>query len=262
MGLKYLCTMRLFTHKEPSDFEHPEEGPRFIHCQHLCLGPMTSRAIHFSSFTSTSSSKFRHSSAWSTPHIICTTTMTVTKLPRTRNKGMLSQCPPPLSWPNDTAIGPRRPRLELLRQATRNRQQHRMSDLSASARRNIPNPAVQHPPLHSQAPRASGFSRHKAHKRTHHSTQRSNASNLSRKPSEQNEKLVVQNPSPDATRRPKASKVSSNSLTGKKGDAKSLKDDHMGKPSLLFPLLSLTHTSKIPPPTFETDTPTQRHPNP
>ena len=151
--------------------------------------------------------------------------MAVTKLPRTHDGTLLQS--PPLSWPNNTAVGPRRPCLGLFRQATRNRQQHRMSNLSASSRHNQPKPTL-HSPLPSQAPRASGYSRHKAFKRTDHSTQQSKAPKIWSKPPKQNEKLGVQDPSPHATQLSKTSEVPSNSLTTKKADAKSQKDKHMG----------------------------------
>lgn len=120
--------------------------------------------------------------------------MVVTKLPRTPT-GMISQGPP-LSWPNDTAIGPHRPRLGLLKKATQNRQQHRISNLSASSRRNFSKP-THHAPLHSQVLSASRYSRYKAHKRTDHSTQQSKAApRVSGKPPKRIEKLRVQKPPP------------------------------------------------------------------
>lgn len=166
--------------------------------------------------------------------------MAVTKIPRTRT-AMMSQRPP-LSWPNDLAIGPRRPRLGLLRKATQNRQQHRISNLSASSRRNAPKP-THHPLLHSQLPSASGYSRYKAHKLTHHSTQQSKVPRASGKPPKQIEKLGAQKPPPHATQRFEASQVSSNSLTNKKEGAKSQKDDHTGKSSLPYSLTSKRHSS-------------------
>ncbi|KAF6219608.1 hypothetical protein HO133_004077 [Letharia lupina] len=161
--------------------------------------------------------------------------MAVTKLLRTR-KGILSHGPP-LSWPNDTTIGPRRPRLGLLRQATHNHRQHRISDLSASSRHKAPK-LIHHPHLRSRAPQASSYSRYKAHKRTHHSTQQSKAPKVSGKPPKQIEKLVVQKPPPHATQLPKASQVSSSSLINKKKDAMSQKNNHTGKPSHPPPLTS------------------------
>lgn len=166
--------------------------------------------------------------------------MAVTKLPRTR-KGMLSQAPP-LSWPNDTTIGPRRPHLGLLRRATHNRQQHRISNLTASSRYNMPKP-THHSPSRSRAPRASGQSRYKAHKRTHHSAQQSKAPRVSGKSPKQTEKLATPKPLPHARKQPKASQVPSSSLMDKKADTTSQKDNQKGKliPPSPFP------TSKQPP---------------
>ncbi|CAF9911262.1 hypothetical protein IMSHALPRED_009980 [Imshaugia aleurites] len=139
--------------------------------------------------------------------------MAVTKLPRTR-KGILSRGPP-LSWPNDTTLGPRRPRLGLLRQATHNSQQHRISNLSASPRHNVPRPT--HPSsLRSQPPRASGSSRYKAHKRTHGSKQHSKTPTVSGNPPKQNENPVIQNPPPHPTQLPEVPHLSSTSLTANK----------------------------------------------
>ncbi|KAL9072611.1 MAG: hypothetical protein Q9161_003469 [Pseudevernia consocians] len=163
--------------------------------------------------------------------------MAVTKLPRTR-KGMLSQGPP-LSWPNDTVIGPRRSRLGLLRQATLNRQQHRISNLSARSSDNGPK-LTRHPSLRSKAPQVSGYSRYKAHKRNHSSTQQSKAPKVSGKPPKQNGKLGATKPPPHATQLPQASQVSSNSLIEKKEDAKSQKDNHIGNLSPPPPLTSKT----------------------
>lgn len=112
------CTMALSTKR--ISFERSPGRISILPGQHLCLGRLvTSRVIHFFEFYSTTSPNLSSSSAQSTirnlHHI-----MAVTKLPRTR-KGTPSQGPP-LSWPNDTTIGPRRPRLGLLRHATHNRQ--------------------------------------------------------------------------------------------------------------------------------------------
>ena len=148
--------------------------------------------------------------------------MAVTK-PRTR-KGTISQRPP-LSWPNDIAIGRRRPHLGLLRQATYNSHQHRMSNLSASSKRNI-SKSTQHATLHSQAPRASSFSSYQAHKRTHRSTQKSQGPRVSGKPPKRNKK-----PGPHATQPWKKSKVPSNSSTDAEKAAKSQKASPIGEPS-------------------------------
>ena len=158
--------------------------------------------------------------------------MAVTKLPRTR-KGTLSQGPP-LSWPNDTAIGRRRPNLGLLRQATHNRQQRRLSNSPASSKENISKP-IQHPAVRSQARRASGYSRYKAHKRTHRLTQQPTVPRVFGKPPKQNK-----GPAPHPTQLRKRSKLSSSLLIDGKDDAKSQKDGHIGKSSLSLSLTLYT----------------------
>ena len=171
--------------------------------------------------------------------------MAVTK-PRTR-KGTISQHPP-LSWPNDIAIGRRRPHLGLLRQATYNSQQHRMSNLSASSKRNI-SKSTQRASPHSQAPRASKFFRYKAHKRTHRSTQESQGPRVSGKPPTKTKK-----PGPHATQPWKKSKVPSNSPTGAKKDANSQNDSPIGEPSSLSPF-----SPHIENQTSDSLTPAQQH---
>lgn len=161
--------------------------------------------------------------------------MAVTKLPRTR-KGTISQAPP-LSWPNDTAIGRRRPSLGLLRQATHNRQQRHLSTLPASLKQIVPRPA-QHSAVRSQASRASSHPRYKVHKRTHHSTQQSTAPRFSGKPPKQNK-----GPAPHSTQ---LRKHSSNSLIDEKEDAKSQKDSHISTSSLPSPLTPKTLQIDIP----------------
>ena len=164
--------------------------------------------------------------------------MVVTKLPRNR-KGTLSQGPP-LSWPNDIAIGRHRPHLGLLRQATQNHQQHRMSNLSASSKHNIAEP-TQDTSLYSQAPRAPSFSRYKAHKRTHHSTQEQQEPRVSGKTPKQDKK-----PGPQASQPRKRSTVPGNSRSEAKKDAKSQKDSHIGEHYLHSPLTAKATSDSQP----------------
>lgn len=165
--------------------------------------------------------------------------MAVTKLPRTR-KGTISQGPP-LSWPNDTAIGRRRPNLGLLRQATHNRQQRRLSTLPATSKQNVPRP-VQHSAVRSQASKASGYPRYKTHKRIHHPAQQPTASRFSGKAPKQNKGLA-----PHSTQLRKHSKLSRNSLIDEKEDAKSQKDSHISTSSPPSPLTSNTLQTNNPP---------------
>lgn len=162
--------------------------------------------------------------------------MAVTKHPQTR-RGVQD---PQLSWPNNTAMGSRRPSLKLLKKATHNRHKNRISNLSASSGNNVPKP-TDHLPLHSQASRASGYSRHKVHKRAHRLEQQIKAPKVSGIPPTQNEKSVAQHSISHATQLPKASQGSSNSLTDNKAAANSHEDNHIGNPS---PPSSLT--SNIP----------------
>ena len=159
--------------------------------------------------------------------------MAVTKLPR-RRKGTLPQRPP-LSWPNDTVIGRRRPHLGLLRQATHNSQQRRLSELSASSKRNVSKP-IRLPALHSQAPQASDYSRYKAHQQAHLSTQQPNTPRTLGKPPKQNKK-----PAPQATQLRKKSRLSSSLLTDEKEDAKSRQHSHIGNHLSLPP----SHRSRL-----------------
>ena len=157
--------------------------------------------------------------------------MAVTKRPYPR-KWPLSRRPP-LSWPNDTAIGRRRPHLGLLRQATLNSRQRRMSELSASLRNDVPKP-IQQPALQPQASRYSGYSKHKAHKRTLHSTQHPNTPKYLGK---HNKRLASHGP-----QHWKKSKLSINSPTAENEDAKSQKNIHISK-SFLTSSPHITDTS-------------------
>ena len=168
--------------------------------------------------------------------------MAVIKLPRAR-KGVLSQAPP-LSWPNDTAIGRRRPRLGLLRQATHNSRQHRVSSLSASSKHKVPMLAYDER-LRSPAPRASGRSKYNAHTRTQGSSKQFTMPDVSGKRPKKNAKLIIPEPSPP-TQPSKASQTPTNSLTYKKKGAKSQKHNHKAKPS--YPP-SPTSQTPLPSPT-------------
>ncbi len=150
--------------------------------------------------------------------------MAVTKLPHTR-KGMPLQ-KPPLSWPNDTAIGRRHPRLGLLKQATRTRQRQRMSSLSSSQKHHVSMP-TRHASLRFPVPHASSHPRYKAHRRSHHSTQQFKGSRS---------KLAKDNEKPsNPAHLPNNSQVSNTSLTKIKKNAKSHKNNHKGNPSPFFP---------------------------
>ena len=155
--------------------------------------------------------------------------MAVTKLPRIgKGKG------PPLSWPNDTAIGRRRLDHGLLREATHNRQQHRMSTLSISSKHNESNP-TQYPSLPFKAPRASSYSGYKTYNHTHHSIQQSKAPRVSCKAPKKNKR-----PAPHPTQLQEKSNLSSNSLIDEKEDAESQKNSHTSKSSLPCSLTSKT----------------------
>ena len=162
--------------------------------------------------------------------------MAVTKHPQTR-RGIQD---PQLSWPNNTAVGPRRPSLKLLRKATYNRHKNRISKVSASSGHNVPEPK-DNLPLHSQASRASGYSKHKAHKGAYRSKQQTKKPKASGLPAKQNEKSGAQQSISHATQLPNASQGSSNSLTDKKAATNPHEDKHIGYPP---PLSSLT--SKTP----------------
>ena len=149
--------------------------------------------------------------------------MAVTKLPR-MHQGMLRPHPP-VSWPNDTAIGRRRPRHGLLKQAIRNRQQVRIANLSAGSNRSILKP-THNSSLRSQAPRFSDQSRHRFRQSTHHSTHQSKGSESFENSARENKKPPLR-----ATQLPDPPKVSSNSLTEKK-HAKFQMDKHIGISSL------------------------------
>ena len=147
--------------------------------------------------------------------------MAVTKRPHGR-KGTLSRRPP-LSWPNDTAIGRRRHHLGLLRQATYNSQQRRMSELSACSKNNVLKP-IHQPALQSQAPRVSGYSKYKVHKRTHHPTQHPNTPRYLGK--------RIKRLAPHGPQHRKKSNLSTSSLIAENEDAKSQKNIHISKPFL------------------------------
>ena len=162
--------------------------------------------------------------------------MAVIKRPYPR-KGTLSRRPP-LSWPNDTVIGRRRSHLGLLRQATLNSQQRRMSELSASSKNDVSKP-IQQPALQPQAPRFSGNSKYKAHKRTLHSTPHPNTPKYLGK---LKKRLASHGP-----QHRKKSKLSTNSPTAENEDAKSQKNIHISK-SFLTTLLSHRRHLKLTPP--------------
>ncbi|KAM0800115.1 hypothetical protein BDR22DRAFT_821887 [Usnea florida] len=145
---------------------------------------------------------------------------------------------PLLSWPNNTSVGPRRPSLKLLKKATHNHHKNRISKLSASSGHNVPEPK-DHLPLHSQASRASGYSKHKAHKGVHRSKQ-TKKPNISGLPPKQHEKSVAQQSISHATQAPQGP---SESLTDHKAAGKTQENKHISNSS---PPSSLTSE---PPPT-------------
>ena len=181
--------------------------------------------------------------------------MAVTKLSSTRN-GMARRTPQ-LSWPNDTALGRRRrPRLDLLRQATHNRRQHRLSSVASGSQHNVSKPTTQHSSGSSEAIRDLGYSGFKAHVKAHRLTQQSATQRDSGQTSR-----PIKKPPPHPTKLSKSSPISNSSLTRKKKDGKPQKrsQNKSRKPSHHHSLhLSLTtSSSSFPPPIYSLSTNTK-----